>query len=349
MEVRRVSLGVRAGHEFQMVGGQGAAEGKRPIHRLSLIRHRSDRGTGLLIEQQAGRVVNGQRSSGRVPREGQPVRTCIKTPGRIGRVKGEHVGAVLSGGVMMRENVNGSRGRLHGGWRRRLKRRRVSTNGDVDQRRRHPFHQPRGGVFHAVLEERRVLEDIRKRLVSWLEVGVDRNGGWKPCRRGDVLHGVGRTVLQAEVGAAGFNGGKSEPQQTGGAFGGRSKVVDGRGQKPIVGGGVHVVLVFRKVLNAPGAKPVVARIARCVNQRIVGEGERGVVQADGQRGVGVPGVGERVVAVGFVVGGTAPTGCFVSPVDDDLVVEDGGGVGGEFVRSVRELRPRIGDRVVGFG
>ena len=36
-------------------------------------------------------------------------------------------------------------------------------------------------------------------------------------------------------------------------------------------------------------------------------------------------------------------------MDDDLVVEDGGGVGGEFVRSVGKLRPRIGDRVVGFG
>ena len=35
-------------------------------------------------------------------------------------------------------------------------------------------------------------------------------------------------------------------------------------------------------------------------------------------------------------------------MDDDLVIEDGSGVGGEFVRSVGKLRPRIGDGVVGF-
>ena len=65
--------------------------------------------------------------------------------------------------------------------------------------------------------------------------------------------------------------------------------------------------------------------------------------------MGVPLVGKRIVAVGFVVRRAEPPRCFVTTVDDDFVVVNGRSIRRKAVCCVGQLRPCVREGVVGFG
>ena len=137
--------------------------------------------------------------------------------------------------MMMREHITGAEvGMVDGGGVSNAE----SAPMEALTRRRHPFHGLvvayftrywRNGVFSRVCQ----------RLVPRLEIGVDRDGGTHTLEA--MFYGVGRTVLQAEVGAAGFNH-EMEPQH------GLRRTIESRRwmkSKPVVRWG-SVVLVFCK-------------------------------------------------------------------------------------------------------
>ena len=122
VNIGRVPFGVGARHELEMVGGQGSTKREGPVDRLPLVGHGPDGGRGLLVEEQGRRVVHRQGGGHRVPRQAQPVRVRIKTTEGIGGVQCENVGAVLGGPLVVRDDADGRRSRLHGGRRGRLER-----------------------------------------------------------------------------------------------------------------------------------------------------------------------------------------------------------------------------------